>query len=288
MSGDLVSIRVLRDIGIEAATKDIHRFGIDAQTLPRNLSLALGTHEMTPFSIAQGYTVFANGGYKIAPYLVDTITDDAGNIIYQSEKTQVCRQASCLDNAPPDIQTDTSVTENDIQNNAAAEPLLRVAPRVLSEDTAFLMDSMLKDVVRKGTGTKARDLKRLDTAGKTGTTNGPTDAWFSGYSSGIVTTTWVGFDDNHNLGHNEYGGSAALPIWIDYMHAALQDKPENNQVQPASIVSIRIDPETGNRARIDDPDAIFEFFNAENVPEEPIDDTQDTSQETIEYHEELF
>ena len=288
LSRNLVSIRVLRDIGIDTATKEIHRFGIDPQTLPHNLSLALGTHAMTPFSVAQGYTVFANGGYKIAPYLVDTITDDTGNTVYQSEKVQVCQQTPCPNNSPFNFNTDAFSLANKTQNLTHAQPLLQAAPRVLSEDVAFIMDSMLKDVVRKGTGTKARELKRLDTAGKTGTTNGPTDAWFSGYSGGIVTTTWVGFDDNQNLGKNEYGGSAALPIWLDYMRTALQDKPENNQAQPAGIISIRIDPETGGRARVDDPDAIFEVFRADNAPKEPASNSQNTSQDAVEYHEELF
>jgi penicillin-binding protein 1A len=132
----------------------------------------------------------------------------------------------------------------------------------------YLIDSLLMDVVKKGTARKALVLERNDIAGKTGTTNGPTDAWFSGYNPNIVTTTWLGFDQYEMLGKREYGGSAALPIWIDYMRVALAGKPDLPRPQPNGLVSVRIDPVTGALARPNQENAIFEVFLEENVPQE--------------------
>ncbi len=288
MSRNLVSIRVLKTLGIKNALKNIDRFGMNPEALPHNLSLALGTHAVTPMNIAQGYTVFANGGYKIKPYLVDYIVNPSNKIVFQSEKAIVCNNASCTQNPPLDFKGDAFSLSEETQALTQATPASIIAPRVMSEDVAFLMDSMLKDVVRKGTAVKAKQIKRSDLAGKTGTTNGPVDAWFSGYAGGIVTTTWLGFDDNHSLGRAEFGGSAALPIWINYMEEALTDKPELTFPQPANIVSVRINPETGERARIDDPDAIFEFFRSKDAPKDIDADNANVPQDAIDYHEELF
>ena len=144
----------------------------------------------------------------------------------------------------------------------------RKAERVVDEEVTFLIDSILKDVITRGTGVKARKLGRSDAAGKTGTTNGPTDAWFSGYSSGVVTSAWVGFDQNQKLGRSEYGGSVALPIWVDYMSAALKDRAERHLKQPDGIISVRIDPETGKLAAPGQSDAIFEYFRIDRAPSE--------------------
>ena len=133
----------------------------------------------------------------------------------------------------------------------------------MSAETAYIMDSMLKDVIKRGTGRKALVMKRGDIAGKTGTTNGPRDAWFSGYSPYLATSTWVGFDDNTPIGRNEYGGSAALPIWIDFMSAALDGLPERHLAQPDDIVTMRINPRTGLRTS---RGGIFEIFRADRVP----------------------
>ena len=141
------------------------------------------------------------------------------------------------------------------------------AERIVEERVAYIMDSILKDVIRYGTGRRARKLGRNDLAGKTGTTNGPTDVWFSGYGSGVVTTTWVGFDNNKNLGRREYGGATALPIWISYMESALRGVPERQPKQPAGIATVRIDPDSGKLAAPGQSNAIFEIFRTENVPE---------------------
>ncbi|HEY7773515.1 MAG TPA: penicillin-binding transpeptidase domain-containing protein, partial [Marinagarivorans sp.] len=191
-------------------------------------------------------------------------------------------------NTPFSFDKDAFSLSSGTQQLTRANPELTEAPRVISEEVAYLMDSMLRDVVRRGTGTKANVLKRSDLAGKTGTTNGPTDAWFSGYGGGVVTTTWVGFDDNSYLGRREFGGSAALPIWVDFMRDALAGRPEQRMAQPAGIVSVRINPETGERARVDDPDAIFEVFRAENAPRANRSTQQSMPNDSIEYHEEIF
>ena len=140
------------------------------------------------------------------------------------------------------------------------------APRVMEEGVNFIIDSILKDVITRGTGRRALVLERSDLGGKTGTTNGPMDVWFSGYNQKVVTTTWVGFDNYTPLGRREFGGTAALPIWIDYMRAALKDTPQLTRQMPAGIVRVKIDPSTGQLARTGQRDAIFEYFRKDNVP----------------------
>jgi penicillin-binding protein 1A len=147
-------------------------------------------------------------------------------------------------------------------------PIVKPAARVIDPQTAFLIDSMLKDVILRGTGVKAKKLNRKDLGGKTGTTNGPRDAWFSGYSPHLVATAWVGFDDNSMIGRNEYGGSAALPIWINFMQSALAGKPQIIRPQPNEIVMVKIDPKTGTRVAPNQP-GVFEYFKAGTVPPAP-------------------
>lgn len=297
-SRNLVSIRVLRNIGLPALINTLEQFGFNREELPRNLSLALGSHAMTPVQMASGYAVFANGGFRVEPYLVSRIEDDEGTPVHQARPATVCRDCKAPEeeepNAPGDnLIADIYATEPESEpeeearldserpaqltlleelENGSAEgegPVLEplpLAPRVMDERTAFIIDSMLRDVISRGTGRRARVLGRGDIAGKTGTTNGPRDAWFAGYSPQLVTVAWLGFDQNSPLGRAEYGGTAALPIWIDYMRAALADKPEQPAQQPNGIVTVRINPENGRRARPGDPDAIFEIFRAENVP----------------------
>ncbi len=292
LSRNLVSIRILRSISPATAVKYVQRFGFDARDIQKDLSLALGSHALTPLQIATGYTVFANGGYKVQPYLLERIDDADGNTIYKANPATVCKDCeSNAGQATPATDTQANDMENYTQADTAdnqdetidkqlsddglhyfptgkikLKPI--IAPRVLDKGVAYIVDSMLQDVIRRGTGIKARALKRDDIAGKTGTTNGPTDAWFSGYSPALVTTVWLGFDQNQLLGRREYGGSAALPIWIDFMSAALQGVPEQPRTTPEGIVTIRIDPETGKRASPEQTDAIFEVFREENVPQE--------------------
>lgn len=274
LSRNLISIRILRALGINQALSGLERFGFDPSQLPHDLSLALGSHAVTPLKIATGYASFANGGYRVEPFLVERIEDSEGNVLFQVAPLTVCRECGQEGNSviPANEKTQsesstdlgTNVGVNQIVTPAALPP--PQAPRIIDERTAFIIDSILKDVVRKGTGRKALVLKRDDIAGKTGTTNGPRDAWFSGYSTHIVTTTWVGFDENQLLGRNEYGGSAALPIWIDFMKTALAGKPQIIRPQPEGIVMARIDPENGLSVGPEHQNAIFEIFRKEDVP----------------------
>ncbi|GAA6166872.1 penicillin-binding protein 1A [Sessilibacter corallicola] len=303
-SRNLVSIRVLQSMGINTTIENLERFGFEGDNLPRDLSLALGSHALTPMQIATGYSSFANGGYKVSPYLIDKIEDSDENSIYLSRPETVCddicqrekeiAELTALAEQELEIineaslgfeafETETMNLEDDVYESEL-EPTPQ-AKRIMSKQVNFLINSMLRDVVKRGTGRKALTLKRDDLAGKTGTTNGPTDAWFSGYNSQLVATTWVGFDQNQLLGVREFGGSAALPIWIEFMETALNGVPEDNVRQPNGIVSVKINPETGGRARQDDPDAIFEVFRAENAPQPIIGNQDDKVADSI---EELF
>ena len=279
LSRNLVSIRLLRNIGIDAAINGLDRFGIDKDTLPRDLSIVLGTYVMTPLEVATGYTVFANNGYKVEPFLVDSITDNQGNLLFKATPLTVTPEEtlneepakgplltnnSQLLGATSTTPITSSSTSLDIASQAKG---IRPAPRVMDERVTYIMNSILRDTVAKGTAKKAQVLKRTDISGKTGTTNGPTDAWFSGYNQHLVATAWVGFDNNSKIGKREYGGTAALPIWIDYMRDALEDIPDELPPQPNGIVTVRIDADTGEATTPDNPDGIDEIFLEENVPE---------------------
>lgn len=278
-SRNVVSIRVLRRIGIDYAIRGMGRFGFDESELPKNLSLALGTLAATPLSVAQGYTVFANGGYKVEAHMISEVKSLEGDIIYQANPATVCR--TCGDKASNDEPAKTNISELDeagsleeLFGEESAESLTPESPakEILDPRIAYIMDSILKDVIKKGTGRKALALKRGDIGGKTGTTNGPRDAWFSGYSPHLTTSVWVGFDENLLLGRREYGGSAALPIWMDYMAAALKGKPEIHRPPPPGLVTIRINPYTGKRVQQGDPNGIYEYFLEENLDRIPASD----------------
>ena len=266
-SRNLVSIRLLRDMGISSVTPSLRRFGVATEELPKDLSLALGSHAMTPLKVAESYAVFANGGYRVEPYFVDRIEDIKGNVIYQSEPAIVCEE--CGKQIELDSDADISLLEDALKQQLLDDNqsvTTTSAERVMSPQINYLMDSMLKDVIQKGTARRAKKLKRNDIAGKTGTTNGPTDAWFSGYQRNLVATAWLGFDDNSMLGRREYGGTSALPIWIDFMAVALKDEPHYQRPLPEGLVSVKIDPKTGERSAPGDPRAIFELFRLENTP----------------------
>ena len=266
LSRNLVSIRVLQSTGITYAINTAAKFGFNPQQLPHDLSLALGSHAVTPLAIAGGYAAFANGGYKIQPYLIERITDSDGENIFQAMNPLVCRDNCAGKNS---LEENSNVPLNPTEPSAppeAEKPVRPLAERILEPRVAYLIDSMLKDVVKRGTATKARAMKRNDIAGKTGTTNGPRDAWFSGYNPDLVTTTWLGFDDNRKIGRREFGGSAALPIWMDYMGKALANRPQRRHPQPAGLVSVRIDPATGLRVSPSEKNGIFELFREENLP----------------------
>lgn len=387
-SRNLVSIRLLRSIGIGYATNYVKRFGFKRPALPRDLSLALGSGTLTPMELATGYTVFANGGFKIEPYFIDHIVGPDNHIIRLAQPVQVCvkcveriekqraeeaaakakeealaaeqlkaeqlaeqadRQAGDtpqqgltpqeqqppsgepgelpaspandpqLVELPPELEPEPGLdpeAESAPQQEALTEqetsvfgeqmeelkpsrlipklvdikieeeypavwlgensevlpfegPLpIRVAPRVLSPQTRFLITTMMRDVVRYGTGRRALSLRRSDLAGKTGTTNDQRDAWFTGFNGNVVTVSWVGFDNPTPLGARETGARAALPMWVAYMGVALKGQPETPLEQPPGVVTVRIDKKTGKLVSADSPNTMFEYFLSDQVPQE--------------------
>ncbi len=258
-SRNLVSIRLLRSIGVRYAIDYVQRFGFDPEDLPRDLSLALGSATVTPLAIARGYSVFANGGYLIEPYLITRIEDVDGNVVWEAEPAVVCpecAEAGAIPASPVDTATPEPVT-----------PPSRLAPQVLDPRNVYIMTSILQDVIQHGTGRRAKVLKRHDLAGKTGTTNDQRDAWFSGFNPALETTVWVGYDKPHPLGDRESGARAALPIWIDFMAGALEGVPDQPLQRPPGLVTVRIDPTSGLLAGADFPEAIYETFRSEYAPE---------------------
>jgi len=283
-SRNLVSIRLLREIGIPYASDYISAFGFDPAELPDNLSMALGSASLQPISITRGYATFANGGYLVEPYFIERIVDAKGTQVFAASPYVVCKDCSpddVSDSAPlatvektePSFRPLQLEGENDLQVIEQDQPVAQdikagssPAPRIISEQNAFLVRSMMMDVVRRGTGKKAMGLGRNDLAGKTGTTNEQRDAWFSGYNNEIVTSVWVGFDSHEPLGRYEVGGKAALDIWIDYMRVALENMPDQLPEIPEGITQARIDPETGLLARLENHDAIMEVFTTGSLP----------------------
>lgn len=232
-SKNMVSIRILQAIGVNYAQDYITRFGFSAKDHPPYLAMALGAGSVTAWQMAGAYSVFANGGYRVRPYIISKIVDANGKVLMQTK---------------PD------------QAGVAAN-------RVIDNRNVFIMTSMMKDVARVGTAAKARELGRSDLAGKTGTTNNHVDAWFAGYSPKHVAIAWMGFDQPKSLGGNETGGQAALPIWINYMATALKGVPDESAEPPPGVTSIKIDPLTGTRAGPDES-GIYEFFYHEFPPPE--------------------
>jgi penicillin-binding protein 1A len=264
-SRNLVSIRILRDLGTKKVITSAQRFGLSKEQLPNNLSLALGSGHATPLNMARVYSAFANGGFLISPYFIDEIRNREGEILFKSSPEIACNQCDSekLVLAP---QTETKTLDE--------APIL--AKRIISPEVHYLMNSLLKDVVKRGTARRALTLGRSDLAGKTGTTNDQRDAWFNGYNPEQVAIAWVGFDSSQPLGSRETGGRAALPMWIAYMKEVLAGKSEITFEQPEGITSILINPATGLLAKPSDKKAIFEYFRIENSPTEFSEDEQES------------
>ncbi len=242
-SRNLVSIRILDDIGIDYAIDFVSRFGFQKGTLPHTLSLALGTLTISPLDLAAAYAVFANNGYKVEPYLIDKITDTEGNILLQA--------------TPTAVPNDVTLKE---------KPFATQAPRVISKEVAFLMNTALRGVIQTGTARAARVLNREDIGGKTGTTNDQLDAWFAGYNPDLVVTAWVGYDSPISL--HEYASRVTLPLWVDFMREALKDKPEQALEVPEHVVVKKINPKTGLVDASNSPSSIDEYFQEDLVPGE--------------------
>lgn len=267
-SRNLVSIRVLQSLGVDTTIDYISKFGFNKQDLPRNLSLALGTATLTPMEIATGWSVFANGGYKVAPYLIDRIDSRNGDSLFVANPATVPADdvAAATPEPAPAQGAPITVDTSSMPTAPAVPPAPAIAERIIDGRTTFILNSMLEDVIKRGTGRRAMALGRTDLAGKTGTTNESKDAWFSGYNADYVTTVWTGFDQPETLGRHEFGGTVALPIWMTYMGAALKDKPAHTQAEPEGILSLRVDPVSGRAASPGTPNAYFELFKSEDTP----------------------
>jgi penicillin-binding protein 1A len=278
-SRNLVSIRLLRAIGIDYAVEYLERFGLDAERIPHDLSLALGSGSVTPMEMASGYAVLANGGFRVTPYFVDRIEASDGSLWYEADPVRVCRVCKDDENVEFEIASDPELDEIVFADDGWDEEVN--APRVLSPQNVWIMNSLMRDVIKRGTGRRALRLKRGDLAGKTGTTNDQQDAWFSGFNQKLVTTTWVGFDQLGPLGRRETGAGAALPMWIDFMRVALDGVPEEDLSQPDGLVTVRIDPDSGLRASASQPGAVFETFRSENVPRQGLVETATSPGSTV-------
>jgi penicillin-binding protein 1A len=241
-SRNLVSIRLLRATGIGPALRHIGAFGFGPEALPANLTLALGTGQVTPLEMARGFAVFANGGFRVAPYLVERVVDGQGREVFVATPAVAC--ADCPDQV--------------------------AAPQAISPANAFVMTDVMTDVIQRGTATAAKSLGRNDLAGKTGTTNDRRDAWFVGFNADYAAAAWVGFDQERSLGDNEEGGRTALPMWIGFMEEALRDRPEHRLPEPPGVVRMWVDRDSGRPAAAGAAGAIFEAFLEAHVPQADI------------------
>jgi len=285
-SRNLVSVRVLQSIGLNYARKYIRQFGLTDRELPPNLSMALGTGAVPPLKMAQGYAAFANGGYRVEPYYIEKIMDRENVVLFSANPARSC--AGCPERVASDIQELLPEISDSPETAPVLEPPLpgappvaeaavnlfppseilgpRLAKKAIDARNAFIMRSLMRDVIKRGTGTAALVLKREDIAGKTGTTNDHRDAWFSGYTPALVATAWVGFDDFSSLGNGEFGGKAALPIWIDFMRGALADLPQSEELPPPGLTTADINPGSGLVSRPGSAGGITEVFMQEHVP----------------------
>ena len=294
-SMNLVSVRLLLfETGVGNAVRHIAKFGFGDAALPRNGSLALGGGAASPLDMAQGYATIANGGHAVKPYVIDAIYGPEGETLYRAEPAVVCDE--CLAAEPDDIfkpeRAPAMTLEEmadvalDYRPDGAVAPELfegiNVAPQAISPQNIYLVQDMMRDVIRRGTGRRAMALGRRDLSGKTGTSNDRRDAWFGGFNGDLASIVWVGYDDDLPLGPGEEGSRTALPIWVEFSRSALAGVPENQMPMPEGIVSVRIDRETGCPARAGQGNAIFEVFREGNLPsceysDEPSDIFNDAS-----------
>lgn len=265
-SRNLVTIRLLQAVGLNQARAYAARFGLPIERQPKDLTMALGSAIFTPLELAQAYAVLANGGHRVSPFLIDRVEAADGRVLLQPPHLIVCD--SCAPPLPAHLQ---------------------LAELAIDPTTAWLVTDMLRDVTRRGTAARVRELGRSDLAGKTGTTNDETDAWFCGYNDSRVGVSWVGHDQPQSLGRGEVGGRAALPIWMDYMRVALRDQPERAAPPPAGVVNVRIDPETGHLATAATAGARLEFVPASALPKATsVEDRLDTDSPRSAVVEDLF
>ncbi|MEZ8654100.1 penicillin-binding protein 1A [Vibrio splendidus] len=308
-SKNVMAVRVLREVGLDDTRNYLTRFGFDIDEVPRSETIALGAGSLTPMKVAQGYSVFANGGYYVEPFYISRIETPFGDTEFEATPKVVCK-----DNCDHKVATDPMADEFAEQD---VDAKVQYAPQVISEQNAFLVREMMYSNIWgggdwsagtgwNGTGWRAQPLKRRDIGGKTGTTNDSKDTWYSGYGPGMVATVWVGFDNhNRNLGRTkansnlgksqitgaEAGAKTAEPAWVDFMGTALAGVPAERKEIPENIVRVRIDRETGLLTNKFDSSSMFEYFEKGTEPTEYIterfnDDIYSTS--SGEAVEELF
>jgi penicillin-binding protein 1A len=271
-SRNLVTIRVMRQIGVGYAREYVQRFGLPADHIPADLTAALGTAQLTPLEMADGFAVFANGGSLVKPHVIDRVLAADGTVLEETDAPVACTGCSAevlpfVGDPPVMVEGDSPlgvVRAADVGGSLSSPIAEEAAPRVISEANAWIITDLLKDVIRRGTGQRARALGREDIAGKTGTTQQGRDAWFSGFSPDIVATTWVGFDQERPLGAQEEGARTALPMWVYFMREALAGVPQHQVPMPDGVVTARIaaDPTVlAGETPLD-----FEYFLADHLP----------------------
>ena len=274
-SRNLVSVRIVRDIGVDYTRNYVGRFGFDKSQVPDDLTMALGTASLSPLQMAAGYSTFANGGFKVTPYYIDHIEDGSGKVLVQADPQIACAEcgrvvAPPVSTGKPAANSRAAFLDEGPHDGKTVIAAKNLAPQVLRPQVAYLLADMMVDVIRHGTGVRARALNRDDIAGKTGTTNDAHDAWFNGFNGDLMTTVWTGFDQDRSLGEREQGATVALPIWVFYMHEALAGAPRHWVPVPDGIVTVRISPETGLLTSADNPNGILEKFIEGNLPKAEI------------------
>lgn len=270
-SRNLVSIRLLMGMSLETTRNYIANLGIPKSDLPNGPSMALGSGTLSPMMVNTTHAAFLNGGYRLAPRILETLTNDAGQVILEPVASRICPNCPVTSNA--------GVIGDWIDSDFIGPVVPKPADAILSPQTAWLIHSVMRDVVRLGTGRRALALGRDDLAGKTGTSNDIRDTWFVGTGGGLVTTVWVGRDDYESLGELEQGGRTALPLWVDYMDVALQGLEPVYAPMPVGIASAWVDPQTGLRVRPGTPGAVQEWFHADRLPPLKSQDGEETTKD---------
>jgi penicillin-binding protein 1A len=271
LSRNLVSIRLLQAMGVQPVIDYVQNFGFTREHFKnsRNLTLALGSFGATPLEVATGFSVFANGGYRIEPFYIDRIEGPGGQIVYTAEPRTVCAECAepIYDVSASESAKLTEVSATHVDPAPLPPNARRVQPaeRTISPQVCFLMNDIMKEVITRGTGTRALALGRRDLRGKTGTTNLSVDTWFNGFNDSIVASVWVGKDDNSPLGAGEEGARTAVPIWVDFMREALRNVPEKTPAVPEGIIEMKINAATGGKKDAD-LDPLFEYFRVDMLP----------------------
>jgi len=281
-SRNVPAVRLFDQLGSDKVFAFAKKFGLPVENFPRNdLTVGLGSSDVQPIEIVTAYAALANGGYKVEPWFIREISNLDGEQ-FRAQPVAVCENCDQSSNALIEAATTTEGEEQAL--------LAQPAPRIVDPRVAFILNTMLRSVVVEGSGARVqREIGRSDLMGKTGTTNGPRELWFSGFNKELATTVFVGFDTPEPLGEREQGATIAVPIWIDYMKAALQGTPESSMERPDGVEDRLINKETGEPALPGSPNAVFEFFRSENAPSaQPRTTTDSTTKEEAVATETIF